>query len=131
MHKGIYLNVLMHVEQQGKPASADAASAESQRILDELARQPATPPNNLTLSVKRFKVQPGPDTTGTHVAVLAYMEGDQDAPQDFQKLATDDLRKRLDSALRHASASGLKVAVHSIEEATGAPDELADESEKA
>ena len=129
MHKGIYLNILAHVEQSGKPANADLAQGEIRRLMDELTRQPTTPPNNLTLSIKRSQVQTGPDTAGTHVDILAYMEGDQDAPQDFQKLAVDDLRTRLDAAFRHLTTPGLKMSVHSIEEATGASDELADEAE--
>ena len=68
---------------------------------------------------------------GIYMNVLIYMEGEQDAPQDFQKLAIDELRKRLDAAFESPTERGLRISIQRVEEATGAVDELADKRDQA
>src|SRR5689334_20138776 len=98
MRKAIYLNVLTHVEDgsKGKPSEAKAVSEVKQTV--EAAKKKDK--TSLSVEIKRARVEKGPDDKGIHVGLLVYCEGDQDAPQNFTKLATDEMQKFLAEAFR-------------------------------
>jgi hypothetical protein len=127
MRKAIYLNVLTHVENTAKGKLSDEAAVREVKQTVEASKKKAK--TSLSIEIKRARAEKGPDDKGIHVALLTYCEGDQDAPQNFTKLATDEMQKFLSEAFRAPTPSGLKVSVHSIEENTDAVDELADEAD--
>src|SRR5258708_4801814 len=127
MRKAIYLNVLTHVESTSKAKPSEATAVKEVKQTVEAARKKAK--TSLSIEIKRARVEKGPDDKGIHVGLLAYCEADQDAPQNFTKLATDEMQKFLSDAFRAPTPSGLKVSVHSVEENTNAVDELADEAD--
>ncbi|MEP7287298.1 MAG: hypothetical protein ABI947_16200 [Chloroflexota bacterium] len=144
MRKGIYLNVLMHVEEH-KPAASTTAHAvgpsgespakPTANPLDEIKQAMETltqgilPEDKITVEVKRIRTEPSIAPNDKQVSVLAYVEGEQDAPLNFMELATAELKKKLDMTFGQSLASGTNVQVHTIEENTNAVDELADEAE--
>src|SRR5215813_15137492 len=113
MRKAIYLNILTDVDgsSKGKPGEETAVREVKQTV--EAAKKKVK--SLLSIEIKRARVEKGPDDKGIHVGLLAYCEGDQDAPQNFTKLATDEMQKFLAEAFRAPTPSGLKVSVHSIE----------------
>ncbi len=127
MRKAIYLNVLTHVESNSKAKPSEETAVREVKQTVEAAQKKAK--TDLSIEIKRARVEKGPDDKGIHVGLLTYCEGDQDAQQNFTKLATEEMQKFLTDAFLAPTPSGLKVSVHSIEENTNAVDELADEAD--
>ena len=124
MRKAIYVNVLTHVESTSKARpSEETAVREVKQAVEAYKKNAKT---KLSVEIKRARVEKGPDDKGLHVGLLAYCEGEQDAPQNFTKLATEEMQKFFSDAFRAPTPTGLKISVHSIEENTSAVDELAD-----
>jgi hypothetical protein len=123
MRKGIYLDILIQLEsaeQAEKPEDALKA------ILNQ-ALQNGTPIAQLTGKVKRIRPQGYVDGEPRRVEALIYLEGEQEASQNFYTLATAEVQAALHAALLTPIAPDVSAHVENIQENSNAVDELADE----
>ncbi len=143
MRKGIYLKALFQFEPAGsnpslRPGDKPGAASDYPVILKETigALAPAWAAHSrLSHQIRRVRhepsatVTPGPSVPGKGqvVSVLAYLEGEQDAPQDFTRLAIEQWQNLLGQVSQQLSAKRIPVKITSIEEDSDAVDELADE----
>ncbi len=143
MRKGIYLKALFQFEPVGsnpslrpgdKPGTAPDYPVLLKDTMDNLA--PAwTAQTHLSHQIRRVRHEPSPTAApetsapnkGQVVSVLAYLEGEQDAPQDFARLTIEQWRKLLAQVSQQLAAKRIPVKITSIEEDSDAVDELADE----
>ncbi len=144
MHKGIYLRALFQFEPAGsnpplrpgdKPGTVLDYPALLKDTMESLA--PAwTVHSRLSHQIRRVRHEPPatamPGTSapskGQVVSVLAYLEGEQDAPQDFAKLAIEQWQNLLGQVSQQLTAKRVPVKISAIEEDSDAVDELADEA---
>src|SRR5258708_26638067 len=127
MRKAIYLNVVTQVERvNGAPTDGSLALRDVEQTIRKAAHKVGTA-HNLSVEVKRMRLEQGSDSKGTQVAILTYLEGDQDPAANFTKLATSELVKYLINVFKQPTPAGFKVSVYKIEENTNAVDELADQ----
>src|SRR5258708_8007088 len=129
MRKAIYLNVLTQVERlNGTPIESQLALREVDQAIRKAVRKVGTA-NKLSVDVKRVRLEQGSNPKGTQVAILTYLEGDQDPAANFPKLATSELEKYLLDVFKHPTPPRFRVNIQTIEENTNAVDELADEAD--
>jgi len=114
MHKAIYLSVkvTMPPDSQGGDRLRQLESRVGQQL-----RQTE---HHLTGTVKRVQ------DLGDQVEMTVSLEGEQEAPADFARLAIDDVRRALEAAFAAPAARNLRISVAEIREDTSAVDDLAD-----
>ncbi len=143
MRKGIYLKALFQFEPAGsnpslrpgdKPGTAPDYPVLLKDTMNNLA--PAwTAHSRLSHQIRRVRHEPPATVTpgtsasgkGQVVSVLAYLEGEQDAPQDFAKFAIEQWQNLLGQVSQQLAAKRVPVKISAIEEDSDAVDELADE----
>ena len=136
MHKAIYLNALLEFAPDD-PAHAVASDADYSAIMRDalLKAKPAwSEQSHLSAEVKRIRpekrdplVSNASAMGGVRLELLTYLEGEQDAPQDFAQLTAAHLQKLLEQIANPLLARHIKITLESIEENTSAVDELADD----
>jgi hypothetical protein len=124
MLKAIYLNVALLL--RGSHRSDYAADVSQVQQMMGTALQGGTPSANLTGQVKRLTWSVSPNHQSAEVKTIVYMEGEQDAPQNFIVLAVSETQALLAEALRQPIADKIDVQVVLVEENRDAYDELAD-----
>src|SRR5689334_21535081 len=101
MHKGIYLDVQVALDRpvaapgspvmRGGVVTPEHAAAEVKQTVQE-AMKNGTSTAGLTGDIKHIR----PGKHPNHVEVLLYMEGEQEAPENFMALATSEVQKTLE-----------------------------------
>ena len=116
MHKAIYLTVVVKTNPPGN------TSEQVKEIEARIAAAISTTSHELTGTLKRLRVKDG------EIKAIVYLEGEQDAPQNFSKIAILDARKSLETAFAVPLTSHSRISISDIQENTNAVDELADEN---
>jgi hypothetical protein len=123
VRKGIYLDIIVAVENAEQVESLEATL---KAILNQ-ALGSGTPIAQLSGAVKRIRSPRSKAGEPPRIEALIYLEGEQDAPQNFYRLAMAEAQATLDAALLTPIAPDVTARVETIRENTNAVDELADE----
>ena|ERR1700694_2112282 len=115
MHKAIYLNIVITASQSA------TTSEQIHEIQTRLTHGLQKTPRQLSGVIKRLRVKAG------KIEALVYLEGEQDAPQNFSELAISDVKKSLETAFVVPLTNRSHLQISDIQENTNAVDELADE----
>ena len=127
MRKGIYLNVLVRADN----SQDHEQSMSALKTVVNHALQNGTPIAQLTGDVKRIRMRAPHDGEAPKIETLVYLEGEQEAAQNFNELATAEVQAALQAAFVTPITPDVTAHVEAVQENPNAFDELAEEELQA
>jgi hypothetical protein len=114
MQKAIYLGVVVAV------TPIDTGADRLYELEMKIGQALRQTPHGLRGSVKRIR------TRGDHIEATVYVQGEQEPPENFTRLAVAEAQQALETAFAAPLRSNAQAAIHEIYEDSSAVDDMAD-----
>src|SRR5215467_9077288 len=117
MRKAIYLETSIELTPEGSVVSGASDVDYGSMLQDTLRASKAiwSEQSHLSVEVKRVRAEKS-SPPRLHFSMLLYLEGEQDAPQNFVSLTTEHLQKLLEQIASQLLAHHVVMKIERIEE---------------